>query len=141
MKNPFLKIVVVLISAVIVYGVLMFGFSELGGEVITLIRPEADGSNKNIRVWVVDSDNQSWIEHGDSKTYWIQQLNSDPELSIIREGKEGKFLAFTDREAHDFYHSLRREKYGLSDKVLEMLTFNATTKENCSGIPVRLEKI
>tara|TARA_B110000014_G_scaffold264414_1_gene265777 strand:- start:12536 stop:12961 length:426 start_codon:yes stop_codon:yes gene_type:complete len=141
MQNPFLKVAVVLISAVIFYVGLMFGFSELGGEVVTLIRPEDDGSNKNIRVWVVDSDNKSWIEHGDSKTYWIQQLSNEPELAIIREGKESKFLAFADKEAHDFYHSLRREKYGLSDKVLEMLTFNATTKENCSGIPVRLEKI
>jgi hypothetical protein len=137
----FLKVVVVLISVVIVYGVLTFSLSELGGEVVTLVRPEVDGSNKNIRVWIVDTDNKSWIEHGDSESYWIKQLNNDSELLIIREGEEKKYLAFADRDSHDLYHNLRREKYGFSDKMLDILAFGATSKENCEGIPVRLEKI
>ena len=139
--TKFLKLVVILISIAIVYGVLMFGLSELGGEVATLVRPEADRSNKNIRVWIVDADNKSWIEHGDSESYWIRGLIDDSELLIIRKGEEKKYLAFTDRDSHDFYHNLRREKYGLSDKMLDILAFGATSKENCEGIPVRLEKI
>ena len=137
----FLKIIVVLISVVIVYGVLTFGLSELGGEVVTLVRPEVDGSNKNIRVWIVDVDNKSWIEHGDSESYWIKQLTNDSELLIIREGEEKKYLAFADRDSHDLYHNLRREKYGFSDKMLDILAFGVKSKENCEGIPVRLEKI
>ena len=137
----FLKIVVIFISVVILYGVLMFGFSELGGEVATLVRPEADGSNKNIRVWIVDVDNKSWIEHGDSESYWIKGLIDDSGIFIIREGEEKKYLAFSDRDSHDLYHNLRREKYGLSDKMLDILTFGAASKENCESIPVRLEKI
>jgi hypothetical protein len=139
--KKFFKLVVILISIAILYGVLMFGLSELGGEVATLVRPEADGSNKNIRVWIVDADNKSWIEHGDSESYWIRGLIDDSELLIIRKGEEKKYLAFTDRDSHDFYHNLRREKYGLSDKMLDILAFGATSKENCEGIPVRLEKI
>ena len=139
--KKFLKLVVILISIAIVYGVLMFGLSELGGEVATLVRPEADQSNKNIRVWIVDADNKSWIEHGDSESYWIQGLIDDSEIFIIREGEEKNYLALVDREAPDFYHNLRREKYGLSDKMLDILSFGATSKENCEGIPVRLEKI
>ena len=139
MKN-FLKIVIIFISVVIVYGVLMFGFSELGGEVATLVRPEADGSNKNIRVWIVDADNKSWIEHGDKESVWIQGLIDDSGIFITREGEEKKYLAFADRDSHDFYHKLRREKYGLSDKMIDILSFGATSKENCEGIPVRLEK-
>ena len=140
MKN-FLKIVIIFISVVIVYGVLMFGFSELGGEVATLVRPEADGNNKNIRVWIVDVDNKSWIEHGDSESYWIKGLIDDSGIFIIREGEEKKYLAFSDRDSHDLYHNLRREKYGLSDKMLDILTLGAASKENCASIPVRLEKI
>ena len=137
----FLKVIVVLISVVIAYGVLTFGLSELGGEVVTLVRPEVDESNKNIRVWMVDADNKSWIEHGDSESYWIKQLSNDSELLIIREGEEKKYLAFADRDSHDLYHNLRREKYGLSDKMLDILTFGAASKENCESIPVRLKKI
>ncbi len=137
----FLKLVVVLISVVIVYGVLTFGLSELGGEVVTLVRPEVDGSNKNIRVWIVDVDSKSWIEHGDSESYWIKQLSNGSELLIIREGEEKKYLAFADRDSHDLYHNLRREKYGFSDKMLDILFLGAISKENCEGIPIRLEKI
>ena len=139
--NFFLKVVVVLISVVIVYGVLTLGLSELGSEVVTLVRPEVDGSNKNIRVWIVDADNKSWIEHGDSESYWIKQLSNDSEILIIREGEEKKYLVFADRDSHDLYHNLRREKYGFSDKMLDILAFGAISKENCEGIPVRLEKI
>ena len=32
-------------------------------------------------------------------------------------------------------------EYGISDKILDILTFGAASKENCEGIPVRLEKI
>ena len=140
MKN-LLKLVIILISVAIFYGALMFSLSELGGEVATLVRPEADGSNKNIRVWIVDADNKSWIEHGDSESYWIQGLIDDSGISIIREGEEKNYLAFVDSDSHDFYHKLRREKYGFSDKMLDIPSFGATSKENCEGIPVRLEKI
>ena len=139
--TKFLKLVVILISIAIVYGVLMFGLSELGGEVATLVRPETDGSNKNIRVWIVDADNKSWIEHGDSESYWIRGLIDDSGIFITREGEEQKYLAFDDRDSHDVYHKLRREKYGLADKMLDILSFGSTSKENCEGIPVRLEKI
>lgn len=139
--KKFLKLVVILIGIAIVYGVLMFSLSELGGEVVILVRPEADQSNKNIRVWIVDADNKSWIEHGDSESYWIQGLVNDSGIFIIREGKEQKYLAFDDRDSHDVYHKLRREKYGLADKMLDILSFGSTSKENCEGIPVRLEKI
>ena len=139
--NFFLKVIVVLINVVIVYGMLTFGLSELGGEVATLVRPEADQSNKNIRVWIVDADNKSWIEHGDSESYWIRGLIDDSGIFITREGEEQKYLAFDDRDSHDVYHKLRREKYGLADKMLDILSFGATSKENCEGIPVRLEKI
>ena len=88
--NFSLKAVVVLISVVIVYGVLTLGLSELGGEVVTLVRPEVDGSNKNIRVWIVDADNKSWIEHGDSESYWIRGLIDDSGIFITREGEEKK---------------------------------------------------
>ena len=139
--KKFLKLVVILIGIAIVYGVLMFSLSELGGEVVILVRPEADQSNKNIRVWIVDADNKSWIEHGDSESYWIQGLVNDSGIFIIREGEEQKYLAFDDRDSHDVYHKLRREKYGLADKMLDILSFGTTSKENCEGIPVRFEKI
>ena len=63
MKKTF-KVFSVLLGVVVIYGVLVIALSELGGEVATLARPESDGSTKNVRVWIVDSNNDSWIEHG-----------------------------------------------------------------------------
>ena len=62
-------------------------------------------------------------------------------FSLPEKGKKKNYLAFADKDSHDFYHKLRREKYGFSDKMLDILSFGATSKENCEGIPVRLEKI
>tara|TARA_B100001750_G_scaffold194341_1_gene165698 strand:- start:32 stop:454 length:423 start_codon:yes stop_codon:yes gene_type:complete len=137
MKKTF-KVFGVLLGVVVLYGVLIVALSELGGEVATLARPESDGSTKNIRVWIVDSDNISWIEHGTDESYWIKQSSDGVEVSVIRDEKEEKYKALTDSESHDFYHNLRREKYAFADKMLDVLSFGATSKENCSGVPVKL---
>jgi|TARA_B100000586_G_scaffold81932_1_gene57856 hypothetical protein len=134
-----LKLIGVLLGIVFLYGAFTLSLSELGGEVVTLVRPEPEGSTKNIRVWIVDTDGKAWIEHGDNESFWIKQLVDNSQLSIIREGKENKYLASADKESHDFYHNLRREKYTFADKMLDILTFGATSKDNCSGIPIRLE--
>mgnify|MGYP000969830866 FL=1 len=137
MKRTF-KVIAILLGIAVLYGASLVALSELGGEVVTLARPELDGSTKNIRVWIVDSDNNSWIEHGTDESYWIKQSTDEVEVSVIRDEKEQKYEAFTDRESHDLYHNLRREKYTFADKMLDILSFGATSKENCSGVPVRL---
>ena len=118
----------------------MFSASELGGEVITLIRPEPDGSTKEVRVWIVDADDQSWIEHGDSESYWINQLTERSEISLVR-GIEEKYISTSDENSHSLYHELRSEKYGISNKIIEFLSFGQVDKDNCNGIPVKLRKI
>ena len=65
----------------------------------------------------------------------LKDLIKDPTLLL----KKKKYIAFADRDSHDLYHNLRREKYGFSDKMLDILAFGATSKENCESIPVRLE--
>jgi len=137
MKKTF-KVFAALLGVVVLYGVLLIALSELGGEVATLARPEADGSTKNVRVWIVDSNNNSWIEHGTDESYWIEQSSNGVEVSVIRNKKKEQYEAFNDKESHDFYHNLRSEKYAFADKMLDILSFGATSKENCSGVPVRL---
>ena len=84
MKRTF-KVITILLGVVVLYGASLVALSELGGEVVTLARPELDGSTKNIRVWIVDSDNDSWIEHGTDESYWIKQSSDGVEVSIIRD--------------------------------------------------------
>ena len=50
----FFKLASILVSFAILYGVVTFSASELGGEVVVLIRPEPDESTKEVRLRIVD---------------------------------------------------------------------------------------
>ena len=126
-------------GTLIFYLLLMFGASEMGGEVVTLLRPEPDGNTKAVRIWIVDSDTVSLIEHGDSKSFWINHLGEKPKISLIRGGEEKTYRAVTDIESHDLFHELRREKYGIADRIINIGTFGLLAKDVCTGVPVRLK--
>ena len=135
------KLIIAFVAISIFYVSLYFAASELGGEVVQLIRHDPEGSTKSIRVWIVDARDQAWIEHGDTDSYWIKRLSSEPEVSLIRGGAEIKYTAVTDIGSHEIYHDLRREKYGIADRIIELLSFGAAHRNNCTGIPVRLDPV
>ncbi len=134
------RILIFVIGIPVLYVSLMFGASEFGGEVATLLRPKQDGGVKNVRVWIVNAGDDSLIEHGDSSSFWIKQLNSQPEISLIRDGEEKKYFAEPDANAHDLYHRLRREKYGIADRIVEIGSFGSQALDTCIYAPVRLRK-
>ena len=133
------RFLVLLTGVTLLYVGLTFGASEFGGEVATLLRPEQDGSLKKVRVWIVDANNQSWVEHGDSNSFWITQLADPSEISVIRGGEEKKYIGVSDVNAHELYHQLRREKYGIADRIVEITSFGLASKDACAGVPVRLK--
>ena len=109
--------------------------SELGGEVVTLERAEEDGESSRIRIWIVDNDGESWIEHGDSESYWMNHLKTSNEVILDRAGQSQPYEGTLDSGSHDFYHDLRRQKYSWADQLIELLSGG---RESCDGIPVRL---
>ena len=115
--------------------IVMYGASELGGEVVTLDRAEASGDVSQVRIWIVDQDNQSWIEHGDADSFWITQLPESPSVVLSREGRSTNYVGTPDPNSHDLYHQLRSQKYGWADQVVAL--FSGGSAE-CEGIPVRL---
>ena len=135
------KLIIAFVAISIFYVSLNFAASELGGEVVQLIRNVPEGSTKSIRVWIVDARDQAWIEHGDTNSFWVKRLSSEPEVSLIRGGAEIKYTAVTDIGSHEIYHDLRREKYGIADRIIELLSFGAAHRNNCTGIPVRLDPV
>ena len=135
------KLIIAFVAISIFYVSLNFAASELGGEVVQLIRNDPEGSTKSIRVWIVDARDQAWIEHGDTNSFWVKRLSSEPEVSLIRGGAEIKYTTVTDIDSHELYHDLRREKYGIADRIIELLSFGAAHRNNCTGIPVRLDPV
>jgi hypothetical protein len=119
----------------ILFFITMFGASELGGEVVTLERLEADGGTSQIRVWIVDQDGVSWIEHGDPDSYWINQLQTSTSVTLTRDGQVITYSATPDPDSHDLYHQLRRQKYGWADKLIGAM---GGGDKNCKSMPVQL---
>ena len=132
------KLISLLAGIIFLYVILMLGASELGGEIVTLLRPEPDGSVKEVRLWILDAGDQSWVEHGDAGSYWQQQLSDQEAISLIRDDKENEYTAIPDLSAHDYYHRLRREKYGIADIIVDIGSFGLQDKDTCTGVPVRL---
>ena len=135
----FLRCLGVLLGIIIIDALLMMGASELGGEVVTLIRPEPDGSTSEIRLWIVDADGHSWIEHGDGEAFWINRLTHRPEISLVRDGNENVYRAVPDLISHGRFHQLRREQYGIAAMIVEIGSFGLMANDRCTGVPVRLD--
>ncbi|MDG2333938.1 MAG: hypothetical protein P8Q97_06900 [Myxococcota bacterium] len=135
-----MKIIYWLVGAVVAVPVILvamiYGVSEVGGEVVTLLRPESDGSHSNVRIWVVDDGDVSWIEHGEPDSYWLGQLEQIPQLTLIREGQRQNYRATADPAAHEQYHRLRYEKYGIADDIVAKFS---GAGEDCSAVPIRLD--
>ena len=133
------RLVGILVGIILLWVSLVFSASELGGEVVTLLRPGQEGSFKKVRLWIVDDQDIAWIEHGTNKSFWINQLTHQSEISLIRGGVEEKYIAVPDLNSHDLYHQLRKEKYGIGERIIEITTFSSS--KSCEGLPVRLKQI
>ena len=63
-----MKIVLWMVGIVLAIPICIFAItylaSELSGEVVTLHRSQANGDVSKVRIWIVDSNEESWIEHG-----------------------------------------------------------------------------
>ena len=117
--------------------IVTYGASELGGEVVTLERAEADGGASQVRIWIVDDAGMSWIEHGDANSFWITQLTDSPTVVLQRGGETVRYVGTPDPSSHDLYHKLRSEKYGWADQVVALL--GGGDAAECQGVPVRLQ--
>lgn len=129
-------LVAIVVSIPLVLLAVIYGASELGGEVVTLDRSTPSGETSSVRIWIVDDGNSSLIEHGDADSFWMKQLADSPQLKLIRGDGTANYVGTTDGDSHDLYHRLRREKYGWADQVVGF--FSGDVAE-CQGIPVRLQ--
>ena len=129
-------IVIIIAIPVIIFGA-TYGASELSGEVITLDRKLENGDVSPVRLWIVDQGDVAWIEHGDPSSFWMTSLETDPSLTITRNGETAIYHGSLDPEAHELYRKLRREKYTWGDQVVEVF---AGDNADRSSIPVRLVK-
>ena len=104
----------------------MLGLSGIAGE---------EGETRAVRLGIVDDGLSSWVEHGDSSSFWIKQLVENPELKLERDGTTNIYHARANLESHALVHRLSNEKYVLIDSIIRILSGEA---DRCPGVPVRL---
>jgi hypothetical protein len=129
---------VVSAGIVLMYFGLIFAASELGGEVVTLLRPSADGDFDEVRIWFTEADSDAFIEHGSDGDWWLERLKAGGLLSLRRAGLKVDYHAVSAPDLHTRYHELRREKYGIADQIIEQLSFSSV--DTCDGVVVRLQR-
>ena len=124
-KETMMRLIIKIVSGTIIllatFFVSMLGLSEIAGEVVTLTKSDEEGQTRTVRLWIVDDDSFSWVEHGDSSSFWIKQLVENPELKLERDGVTNIYHARADLESHALVHRLLNEKYGVIDSIIRML--------------------
>lgn len=109
-------------------------FIEIGREVVTLRTREADGAWRTTRLWVVDDGGAVWLHSAGED--WLARFEGDPTVELERAGASGRYRALLVPEAHSRVDALLREKYGVADRWVRLISpCNETT------VPVRLEPI
>ena len=138
-RETMMRLIIKIVSGTAIllatFFVSMLGLSEIAGEVVTLTKSGEGGETRTVRLWIVDDGSSSWVEHGDSSSFWIKQLVENPELKMERDGVTNMYHARADLESHALVHRLLNEKYGIIDSIIRMLSGEA---DRCPGVPVRL---
>lgn len=117
-----------LIRAVLGIGVVVglffavvYGASELAGEVITLRTMRADGLAMETQLWIVDDAGRSFLRAGDPGAGWLERLRADPEVEVVRDGVPRSYRAVVAPEMHDRVNLLMARKYGWAETLLGLL--------------------
>ena len=120
--------------AALVAGV-VYGASELGGEVVVLHTRDAAGADVATPLWIVDDAGSAWLRSGLQSSGWFVRLEASPEVRVERAGQTQPYRAVPVRspEARDRIHVLMREKYGWADRLI------GATRGGSDSIAVRLD--
>ena len=123
-----------LIGLGVVLIALVFGISELGGEVVTVETLDSDGTPHETRLWVVDDGGDAWLRSGVPTSSWFLRLDANPEVHVTRAGETHSYRAepVRDPAVRDRIHAKMAEKYGLAERLI------AASRDGDRSIPVRL---
>ena len=109
-------------------------FIEVGREVVTLRTERADGSWQETRLWIVDDGVSSWLHSGGDA--WLTRFDDDPIVELQRGGQTLIYRAHAVPGPHPDVDRLLREKYGLADRWVRLIS-----PDNKSVVAVRLDPI
>lgn len=92
---------------------------EVGREVVTVRTASADGSWKEMRLWVVDYGGNPWL-HSKGEA-WEKRFAQGAVVEMVRNGETRRYRAIPDRSLHAELDRELRRKYGLADRWVRFL--------------------
>lgn len=90
-------------------------------EVVTLVVPRAGVQDHYARLWVVDDGPYVWIRAETPDRSWLDAIEERTRVTLWRNGEKQRFRATVHERAAPYVDPLFREKYGLVDRVRELV--------------------
>lgn len=110
-----------LITSPLWFGAAVFAASEYGGEIVVLETYDERGNSFQTKLWVVDVHREPWLRAGDPDAAWLERLERNPDVVLVRDGERRPYRAeITDWEP-DLINDVMREKYGYADQLIALL--------------------
>ena len=133
MAKRALQVAAVVLAALLLLGLGLLVASERM-EVVVLASRDASGAAHETRLWIVDSDDSTWLRCGSSERDWLARVRANPEVELRRGGTLARFRAVVvdDPAVAARVDELMREKYGVTDLLIQLL------EGRPQGVPVRL---
>lgn len=126
------------IGLVIILGGLIgtIQFASESGEVIVLEVPEDNGGSSEVRLWVVDHDDDAWLRAGSASSSWFQALEASSEVSVTRDNIKRQYRALVVPEERATINELMSAKYGWREDFI-----GAVVGGRANAMPIRLEHL
>ncbi len=128
-------------ALVVLVALLLFGSGTWlaleSQEVVVLRTRSDDGSFRETRIWVADSQGLLWIEAATPERSWYRELVANPRVELVRNGGTRSFMAepMEEPEGHEQIRKLLRAKYGFADWWVGLL------QDTSRSVAVRLRPV
>jgi hypothetical protein len=128
-------------ALVVLVALLLFGTGTWlaleSQEVVVLRTRSADGSTRETRIWVADSQGLPWIEAATPERSWYRELVAHPRVELVRSGTTRPFMAepVEGSEGHEKIRALLRDRYGFADWWVGLL------QDTSRSVAVRLRPV
>ncbi|MBW2385504.1 MAG: hypothetical protein JRG92_17875 [Deltaproteobacteria bacterium] len=114
--------------------IVVFGASELAGEVITLRTYHADGLATETPLWIIDEGGRKYIRAGNPESSWFQRLQADPNVEVVRDGVTTPYRTVVVVAMRDRVNLRMAEKYGWGEWLLGLI------RDKEGTTPIRLDR-
>ncbi len=110
----------------------LYWASEHGGETVVLETRDERGITVRTTLWVVDLHEEPWLRAGDPEAAWLQRLEINPAVFLIRDGERKPYRAEVSEEDAERVSEAMAEKYAWADWIVSWL------HDPAGVVPIRL---